>query len=496
MKTLYYFCQKHSSAIFIALIAIGMVAHVATIGYSPVHWMDEVIINEMGRGGVFHKQETWSMVWSPLPGANERPYGVFYLGGMLLEWGYQLFGHLGPRIVSLSSFLILSFLVTFYFWEKTGRRGLSYLMGLLCFTAPCLTQSSKGGRVDALSLLWIFSALCLLQIRSERKSMHTVIFAGVGIFTALSIFTWLPGIMLAPLVFCEIVSFLKINQFKTRQIVGSFVTCGVTFMFTTGLVLMPFYPVIDSVLARTFSQVTAVQEDNEPWQWFEFGKAILEVPCVFLLGFMALIVRFKKTWLLSIMAAIVCLISIYSRVYVFRMIFLWPYAIVGLCLLIASFNNKRYSHAMLMLIIMVMASFSRSVLLREGSEYFTKPFRDYEYLRKEMELEIGRDKTVYNYLDQTYYIGRELGWKQYRCWWWHETKDAPDPIKDSEFILIDEKLMSEELQQLFEQFGFLHNRRICNSVKQPSTFIEKFLDAHHRLNAYGPFRLFSRNNFK
>lgn len=493
MKALYSFCQRHSFAFFITLIVLGMAAHVATIEYSPVHWMDEVIINEMGRGGVFHKHETWSMVWSPLLGANERPYGVYYLGGMLLEWGYQLFGHLGPRIVSLSSFLLLAFLVVFYFRKKTGRIGFSYLMGLLCIMAPCLTQSSKGGRVDALSLLWIFAALCLLQLHSDRKIVYRAIFAGVGLFTALSIFTWLPGIMVAPLVFCEMVSFLKTRQLKARQVIGLFIICGVTFIVTVVLVLMPFFPVIDSVFSKTFAQVAAVREDNDSWQWLKFGKAILEVPCVFLLGLIALIVRFRKTWLLSLMAVIVCLISIYSRVYVFRMIFIWPYAIIGLGLLVTSLDDKRYLRAICMLILMVVASFLWSVVLREGTEYFAKPFRNYEFLRKEMEREIGRDKTVYNYVNQTYYIGRELGWRQYRCWGWHETEDVPEPIKVAEFILMEEKWMSDKHQKIFERCGFSHNRLICDGVKQPSTYIEKFLDVHHRLSAYGPFRLFSKN---
>ena len=94
--------KRHAFLLFVALVFIGVVAHLFTLPFSPVHWLDEVHIGEIARGGIGVKSTDWNVVMSPVNADFDNQSWAFYwFGGYFSELGYQLFGHCGARVFAL-----------------------------------------------------------------------------------------------------------------------------------------------------------------------------------------------------------------------------------------------------------------------------------------------------------------------------------------------------------------------------------------------------------
>ena len=489
MRRVVTFLCAHAGAVFWSLVAASMLIHAMTMSYSPVHWIDDVMINEIARGGLFHKDSDWSLVWNPIAAASHKPWTVMYLGGLVLEIGYQLFGHLGPRVLTMGWLLILTALVVVYVRRKTGRNALSYLCGILCFTAPCLTQSARGARVDVMSVAFMFMALCVLQLVACARMKRIVVFALAGAFVALSAFTWLPGLMVAPLVGWEILERFRREGSTLKEAVLELTVTGIAFIVACAILLTPFYPdVLEPFVGAQKAVATVSNNGAKGWHWVGFAKACVELPCLFALGFAALFMR-RRTWLLAVAFVGLALVCISSRVYVFRMIYLWPYALVGVALFAASLTGKGYARSCMLLGVMGLVSWGWSVGLRNTTEYFMRGYRDYDKLRTELIREIGCDARIYMYCDHPYYIGRELGWQMYR---YQYDDPAHTLFGKVDYVLEEEQMLDEGKIKKITSFGFAKNRIICVDVRKPSNAIERFLVKHGRAHAYGPYRLFVR----
>ena len=109
IKGLLGFIRSHSIALLVTLFLLGIVSHGVTLSYSPLHWIDEVQINEIAQGGIGKKQSSWSMCLLKTDGAlDAQTWAVYYLGGACSELGYRLFGVVGPRVVMLVGVMLAS----------------------------------------------------------------------------------------------------------------------------------------------------------------------------------------------------------------------------------------------------------------------------------------------------------------------------------------------------------------------------------------------------
>lgn len=482
-------CRAHPLRLMWCVLLVSMAMHAATMSFSPVHWIDDVLITEFSRNWFSTPDNDWTLVWSPAKAGRGTPGSMAYLGGLMLEYGYRAFGHLGPRALTMGWLLVLTALVVFYISRKTGRAGLSCLCGLLCFTAPCLTQSARGARVDVMAVAFAFVSLCVLQLDARTKMARTMQFSLVGVSVALSAFTWLPGLMLAPLVGWEMLERFRRERSLLGEMVFGLTMAGVAFVGTSLVLLGPFYPNVLETFVGTQRAVARVSNNGAAgWHWIEFVQECVKIPGLFALGFVALFLR-KRTWLLALAFVGLALVCISSKVYVFRMIYLWPYALVGAAVFAASLTGRWYVRCCVLLAVMALASWGWSVGLRNVTECFMRDYRDYDKLRADMTREIGCDVKIYMYCDHQYYIGRELGWKMYR----HQHVDQARELFDRvDYVLEEEQMLDAEKIGQIMSCGFATNRIICADVRKPANAIERFLVEHGRAHAYGPYRLFVR----
>ncbi len=479
-----------------AVVFLGMAMHAVTMPYSPVHWIDDVMINEGARGGILHKDADWSMVWFPDEARNQKSWLINYFGSWVLEVGYQMFGHLGPRILTMGWLLVLTALVTLYFHRKLKGWGIPCLLGLIVFAFPGAVQSARGARVDVIALAFIFAALSALQFVGNRRWTNLAVFSLCGFFCAMAFFTWQPAGMLYPLVLWEVIEQFIGKKAKVREISILLLSAALAFSLTVVLMMYPFW---DDFWHRLFGATGTVgkmaeRSEGTGWHWREYFKALFNLPWVFCFGFAALFLR-RRLWFLVVTVLGLSLLCIATKVYVFRMLYLMPYAIIGLGIVIASWRKNRLKHGLGigLLCLMVMAAFGWSVALRNFTEYFTKDFRDYEKMRQTLDKEIGRDVRICLGVNPAYYIGRELGWSMYSC---HDSCTERDRInllrEKVDFVLFDTQWEQPGDVERIMSYGFKTNYLICTDIKKPSNRIERFLVDHGRSSAYGPFRVFRK----
>lgn len=58
--------KRHAFLLLAALVFIGVVAHLFTLPFSPIHWIDEVQICEIARGGIGEKSTDWTIQMCPI----------------------------------------------------------------------------------------------------------------------------------------------------------------------------------------------------------------------------------------------------------------------------------------------------------------------------------------------------------------------------------------------------------------------------------------------
>lgn len=491
---LYSFVKNHTLGVFISLILLGIVLHCTTLSYSPLPWMDEVQTNEIVRGGIAQKSSTWNMaIVRSDGGLDEQSWALYYLGGLSSELGYILFGRAGDRILNLFWLLLSTICVSFYFYKKTNRKNLSYLVGLLYFSFPPLIQSVRGGRADVLAFTFLFASLAILQLQVKINKRLYLLCILSSCLAVLSIFSWITAILCMPIVLWEALETFKRYNLKFKQqfyMLLLMALSGIGMMF---ILLSPFL-IHYKTTVDTFLYILAHNSSVSTGAPYikALIKALIAIPGLYCLGLLVLCLK-KRFFLLTIASFMICFIAVMTYCYVFRILYLLPYVLIGVALSATYIKSlKKQCLYFVMLIGMCVATYGYSILLRNGTEYFAKDVRDAQVLKDVLKREIGENKKIYCDTFQLYYVGRELNWEQYRLASRFPAEGIIIEKLEIEYYITEKSKLTKQVQDDLKKNNFVFVKEIRPFDLENLSSIEKFLQNHGRLTSYGPYYLYAK----
>lgn len=363
-----------------------------------IPWLDETYIVEMGR--LFLDGDSGGA--STLLGLSEvslRPLN--YVGPLFQESLFRCFGQTGVR---LSPYFGL--FLAFVCWsvrlrqENIGSKTRVFLSLSLLFS-PLLFQCSLLTRIDTWSLSCVFAALAFLGPPDMFKS-KVRIFCG-AFFAVLSCFIWPTAAVLFLMypVFC-------FNRSSRDKFFVFCVFSAVSFLLLLSPVLfnLPDYLSAFSrhyreVAPPSFSFVSAV---------VAFAREAARSPLIALLSVIGFVIWIKERKISQTLSfvLVVCIFA-KSGLYTFRIAYLVPF-FSFMCLDAVKFYEKNRSRFVnIYLCLMFVYGVLTGPIGHFALSYPTLPAD----LKDKLKNEVGVGPIMVFAPDHaTYYIGRELGWRQ------------------------------------------------------------------------------------
>lgn len=439
-------CYRRSYFWF--LLALGTVLHALTLPYSPPHWQDEVQVNEIGRASL--ECSDWSMYWVRGLGVQNGtvPYGIWNVGGGCAEVGYRLMGECGPRIVALLALVLSTLLVRLYLRRKTEDEFISDLAALLFFSAPHLVESVRSARMDVIAMLFLFAALVVVQIAGDPRRKGPVFFFVFGVLSACSAFSWATAVLMAPILLFEAVETCRRRDVRFSAALRLFAVAGVGAVLATVVIQMPVIARLEAVVENMVKTVPSAAGVNVAHIGAgDILRTLIGFSFLYLLGIFCLSPR---KGILALGGGACLLVCGVNKFYPYRVQYFVPYAIIAIALTLQSFRGRRLGRMLSAAAMCVLLlGYCFSVCARFGLEVFASPYRDYGALAKSLESAIGRNACVYVDAYDVYYIGRGLGWRQYRV----DTLELPSDIDPVILPRIDYVVMEEpRLLPAFEEY--------------------------------------------
>lgn len=391
-----------------------VIAAACVIPWGYIDWYDNVVINEMARGGITGKLNVWTVVSTGRPQLDSQTWAIYYLGGWFVERAYCLMGHWGPRILMLVAQVLASLLCVRYLRFKTGKTAWAWLLGLLYLTIPLIQVSVRSARVDALSLLFVWAALCLLQGGERRRGLWWTDALAGGLFAA-AVFTWISAVMVAPLLLWEWIERQQAEGASVRKVVESLSATAAGAGLMAIVLLSPFLLEWQTTLANF--QATLAYNTAESKGAFLGKKFILLAagfPGFMLFGMVLLFTR--RRFVVPAVGLMVCaLVCMMTKVIATRFYYFLPYAMVGAGVGILLVKQIRLRQVLMAVVwVMTFASVVRTGIVRNGLDFLTRSSRDYAAVTRYLLEKVGREAAVYTDSFELYYVGRELDWRQFR----------------------------------------------------------------------------------
>lgn len=486
--------RKHSLLTLIIVILMCSCAHLMTVDISPVHWMDEIQIAEIAHGGVGSKSVDASLCLINDDGTpNKQTWALYWFGGWFHDYAYSIGGHVGPRILQLAWLAALAVLVFAYSKERTSDVLFALLLALAVYAYPPLTKSVRGGRVDAQALVFTVSSLLLAHKAGHmRPSLSRLTYFVAGACFMCAFFSWVTSILIAPLVLCEIFEELKCRRIKEAITSIGFSSCGAVF---AGLLLsLPFSTHISDAIS-TFNNVVSLNAPHDTFSlaWADFLREVIVAPGFIAAGIVLLLLAVKKNLLVIFFLVVASFVCLATRIYVFRMIYFLPFALIGFMSARNMFSyNRRIRICLLSILgIMVFYSLICSVGVRNATEVFARPSRDYAFYKNALAKEIGTGPDISVYLDtfELGYVSRELGWNAYRV---GAGVPGEGLLEKCDWIIIKRGSASPELEAFVAEMGFALKCEINGQESRQLTVMEKLLDRYNRLSPLGPYVIYSK----
>lgn len=486
---------RHAFRVLLTLFVVGLAFTCYVLPFSYVHWIDDVMINEFGRFPIGAHTLDWNMNWYQNRLLNSQTATPYYLGGALVEMAYRLLGETGPRMLMFTCFVLSTFVFFSYLWRKTGNRNMAALLALLYFSYPLMPVFVRGARVEAMVFLFIMLALWIFRFRPRTSWGRAVLFAAAGGGCALAGFTWITAALLAPLVLWEMLEWIRENadgRQETFCLLGAFVAGCIG---AAALLLIPFYPILGQTLQVLMADfgVSASGHAKDGWMVKEFLCLFFGFPGFFAVG-LTLLFFCRRLWLLAILSTLGLCVCMATNFYNSRMIYYLPVAIVGVAVFWTSCRNRMVRDGLLIVLIAMTAlSYARTCLFRNMTDLYARPLRDYAAVKVCMEREIGRNCRVYNSAFTLYYVGRDLGWKQFRATGMSEI--PPEELRgEFDCYICDEKAVTSDLDRQMHEMGFNSSKVLNKHVRFPSSWLGRLLYKTGRMNPIlGAYRIYKRN---
>lgn len=477
--------NKYGVAICVVGALVALAAYILTLPFGAVTWYDNVVINEMARGGITHKALDWSVVATGNAAADSQSWATYYIGGWLTECAYQIGGWLAPKVLLLAVYAFTAALVFLYAKRRSGSMPFAVALSLFFFVFPRVAYGVKSGRVDMMALFFVFAALALLAWVRETRCRLAALFAS-GVLGACSVFTWMTAIIALPALAWEIDDVVRASSVSWRRRFCGYGVAAVGFLLAAFLFALPFLMDLGTTLEGLKANLAYNLQGRggaRMAQIMVYFKSLVALPGFFLLGAVAIFSR-RRFWILALGFVVFSVFTALTKAGTARMIYFIPSMVVALSALAGEQRIRRtvlMPLGMAALAVVLMLSYVRTVALRTAEDYRYRERRDVAAVQKELEAAIGRNATVYTDTFQPYYIGRDLGWKQYRV----GSVKGLDPLpylEKSEWYLggwceldgVDEKLLAES--------GFEFEKMVCSGGDGDKESALK----------YGPYRLYRR----
>lgn len=485
--------ERKAFLILATLFVVGLAATCVVLPWSYVHWIDDVMINEFGRFPIGAHQFEWNMNWYPFAVQNSQTSVPFYLGGALLEIGYRLFGEIGPRCLVFSIFVLSVLLLFLYLKRKTSNKVLAALMALMYFSYPAIQVSVRGARVDMVAMAFVIAALLTLQFKPRTFCGRAVLFGVIGALCAIGGFVWISVTLVAPVVLWEMLEYFQVNRIALKERMLLLVAAGVGAVIAALVILIPFYPVLDRVLeVLRLNMEMGTGHAKGGFMVKEFLESFLSYPGFFAIGLVLLCFK-RRLWVMALGSWLLIFLCIRTNFYINRMIYFLPAAIIGMAVFYQECRTTVARKVVVgLLVLMAALSYGRTCVLRNLIDWHSKPCRDYAGLTRYMEREIGRDVRIYNSSFTLYYVGRDLGWRQFRATGMSEI--PPEKLRgEFDCYICDEKAVTPDLDRQMREMGFNSSKVLNEHVRYPSSWLGRLLYRTGRMvPILGAYRVYKR----
>lgn len=463
-----------------------------------IPFYDEVCIVEYGRQ--FLTGGTPDSIIQLVDGPSNQT--MTYVGCCLQEILFRLFGQTGVRI---SPFVGLAAL---WFCFRTWLRKTSSLsrpareaLALVAAFLPIFFQSAILTRVDSWSVASIFAALAILG--KPDKPRQTFKLASASFFAALSVFIWPTCAMLAPIypAFC-----FDLNRKREFLLFCLFGIASVAVLLLPALpILVQALDFTSSYLANRTSHVFSFADIA-----FNLARETARDPLTMAFAAFGFLVWIKKARYMAILAFLSAVIAAEtSSLYTFRFVYLMPYALL-MCIDAAEALERakpRLNATCLWLLV------AYGVLTGPVGHLITPHKRLPDNLKEKLAQIVGTgSKRIYAPDYAAYYIGRELGWRQFA---YHDNLANGRPavlrneLEKADAIVLRDWDPYETIQQSCTPYGFLchymlnaarrekgspnksfaarYGEQFANPWRQPFD-----LSGFHEVSTLGPIKVFLR----
>ena len=366
-----------------------------------IPWLDETYIVEMGRlfleGGCSPE--------STLLGLNEsalRP--LYYVGPLLQELAFRCFGIMGVRITPYVG------LAAAYLCFRKRLRGdndnklcrpAQELVALSLLTSPILFQSVLLSRIDSWAIASVFAALAILGAPNKSKD-KVILFAG-SFFAVLSLFIWPTSAVLLPAY--PVFSFSKERPWELLW----FCLFAMVSLFLFTLPVVGDIYVFLLSFSRHYSEVTS-PATSFSGVMLPIAREIARSPFIALLFCIGVVVWLRCRRIFTIAAFVVSFsVCTLTGLYTFRVVYLLPFIFFAGIDAVKALWTKCPRLVIGYLAATVVYGVLTGPVGHFGLSYPTLP----KDIKETLSREIGTGPIrVFSPDHATYYIGRELGWKQ------------------------------------------------------------------------------------
>lgn len=463
-----------------------------SIGSMPKGWYDEVAILENVRGGLFAKPLKFSMCLQSVDPSITQPRPLYYVGDLVQNMAYDVFGLQGPRIASLLSLIVLTIAGMVYSHSTRHSRVFTIIFGIIIFGCPYFISSAAASRVDCWAIAILFFALSLLEfMRGKSRAWLDASFLLYGFLSVLSIFVWFTSVFFAPIYLWAI---LNASDRKVRDIILTAFCATVAVM----VLLCPFWREFHSAFAFFAQMLTGISGSSFSYMSRAeacccFFRLLIGLPGVAALG-IGLLFLTRRTVLLKIGVCLffVVTVLICSRMYGCRFTYLIPFALLGILQYDKTIVGSKWLIRGLIVLVAVV-SFARGTAVSILAAWIESRSRDSGALvKRELDRTVGRDIKVYCDTYQLYFIGRELGWKAYRM-------DERWTLSDFDFdkfgvncFVTETSFVSDRVRDLLAKYGFKSSFEINVPELELSDWMRHRLFNVCRGHQWGPYVVYLR----
>ena len=350
--------------------------------------------------------------------------------------------------------------------------------------------------MDVIALTFWMLALLLTSQKCGTPRYELLVGLGIGALSVMAVFSWITVVMVMPIVgFAYLERLWKHykSSSKLPMICCLFLGTVIGMLFCASILLGPFWGRFHDII-RISSDVSKINlPQTSHFLLKDFFVWCASFPYLILLGMACLILR-MRSYAHLLAFCVFALICVNTRIYVFRMLYFFPFALTGILLFLADLKAPMFRRGILIILVgIAMMEFSWSIVLRNGSELFVRRFRDYDAVCQNLQRLVGTGTCVINDSYQLYYIGRELGWRQYNSSF-RPLRLLKQMEKDDEcrFYVCEKKHLTTRLEEELAACGFSGKHIACEYEENNLNPALNIIQKKGRLFTMGPYCVFTR----